>query len=155
MSSSTPTSTVSYNNKSRSFQSVQPSFTPLIPRREKRKSKTELAFRKYGKSSTSKKGKVSTFQRKLDYMGGANSRPAHFTRKESYIMMRGLLPVEASEEDVRQEICDIIKRSDDGDAFLCGLYDFEFIDMNGKHASVPNVKAGLAFNGKAIKKPGW
>ena len=50
--------------------------------------------------------------------------------------MRGLLPeisVDASEE-VRKDICDIIQSCSEYDVSLCGLYDFEFIDMNGKHA---------------------
>ena len=148
-----PLPTVSYNTKSRSFQSSQP-FSTLLPRREKRRSKSSLALAKYGGS---KKGKtqVSTFQRKLvvfNYMGGDS--PTHFIRKDQYIIMRGLLPeisVDASEEEVRKDICDIIRSCSEYDVSLCGLYDFEFIDMNGKHASVPNVKEGLKFTGKAVK----
>ena len=57
-------------------------------------------------------------------------------------MMRGLLPeisLDASEEKVRKDICDVINCSNDlVDApCLCDIHDFEFIDMNGKHATVP------------------
>ena len=88
---SSPLPSVSYNSKSRSLQSSQP-FSTFLPRREKRKSKSSLALAKYG---SGKKGKmqVSTFQRKLvvfNYMGVDS--PTHFTRKDKYIVMRGLLP---------------------------------------------------------------
>ena len=68
--------------------------------------------------------------------------------------MRGLLPdisVDASEEEVRKDVRDVIRSCSQYDVSFCGLYDFEFIDMSGKHASVPNVKAGLKFTGKAVK----
>ena len=35
-------------------------------------------------------------------------------------------------------------------ADLPGEKDFEFIDMNGKNASVPNFKPGYQFTGKAV-----
>ena len=84
-----PLPTVLYNTKSRSFHSSQ-AFSTLLPRREKRKSKSSLVLAKYGGS---KKGKtqVSTFQRKLvvfHYMGGDS--PTHFIRQDQYIIMWGL-----------------------------------------------------------------
>ena len=152
---SSPLPNVSYDTKSRSFLSSQ-SFMNPIPRKPKRKTKSSLAFAKYGEGSTKKaKGHVATFQKKLvvfGYMG--RNPPAQFTRKDKHIVMRGLLPdisVQASEEQVRKQIRDVIKSSSEHHASLCTEDDFEFIDMNGKNGSVPNVKSGHTFTGKAIK----
>ena len=154
-----PSSTVSYNKKNRSFQSTTLSSALQIPRREK--NKTPVAYAKYsfltGKGSKGKQRQSATFQKKLvvfQYMGSPRSAPAHFTRKDSYILVRGLLPdisLDASEKMVRKEIADVINSSNSlGDA-SCGIHDFEFIDLNGKHATVPNVKQGLEFTGRAVK----
>ena len=97
-----------------------------------------------------------TFQKKLvvfKYMG--RDPPAHFTRKEDYIVMRGILPdipLSASESRIRQEICEVIQTCSEHDLGLCDPDDFEFIDMNGKHASLPNHKPGFAFTANAVKK---
>lgn len=147
-----PLPTVSYNPKSRSF--VSSSIYSAIPRKTKRKSKFAAANEKYGECS--KKAKIgSTFQKKLAVFGYMGSdAPTHFTRKDSNIVMRGLLPdisVDASEDDVRKEICEVIRGCNEHDACLCTPQDFEFINMSGKHASIPNVKSGYEFTGKAVK----
>lgn len=149
-----PLPQISYNKRgTHSFLATSP---PLaIPRHDKQKSKS--AHVKYG-SQTPCKGKrqrQATFQRKItvfNYMG--SEAPSHFTRKDSYILMRGLLPdmsLEADEKTVRQEIADIINHSKSFGDVSCSPYDFEFIDVNGKHATIPNVKEGLEFTGKAVK----
>ncbi len=149
---------VKYNSSTRSF--LSPSFAPststmssVIPRRPKRKSKSSLAVEKY---THSKKGKDGpTFQKKLvvfNCMG--HDPPSHFTRKDKNIIMRGLLPeisVDLGEEAIRKEICDVIRNCKEHDMSLCSDTDFEFIDMNGKQASVPNYKHGYQFTGRAIK----
>lgn len=127
-----------------------------IPRRPKRKSKSQLSSAKYN-ASKSKKGKraVETFQRKLivfQYMGP--DAPRHITRKDDTILVRGMLreiPLTASEEEVREEICAVIRNCPEPDLCNCQPDDFEFIDMSGKHASVPNLKAGMAFSCAAVK----
>jgi len=75
-----------------------------IPRKVKRKS--NVAFEKYGGAS-SKKPKA-TFQKKLvvfNYMG--ETPPTRFTRKDKYIVMRGLLP--ETEDLARKEIRDVLR----------------------------------------------
>ena len=117
--------------------------------RKKRKSNMKLVY-------AAKKGRVSTasFQKKLvvfKYMGADG--PDMFTRADKRIAMRGLLPpipVDASEVNVRQEICDVIRSCTD--YRQCGPDDFEFIDMNGKQASIPNCKAGFLWDGRAVKE---
>ncbi len=60
---------------------------------------------------------LPTFQKKvvvLMYMGPSASR--NFALKDSYVIMRGLLPevpIEASESELRTRICDTIKSSDE------------------------------------------
>ena len=123
-----------------------------IPRNPKHKSKVTLAMEKYeGK----KKGRVST-QKKLvvfDYMG--RDPPKVFTRTDKRICMRGLLPpisIEASGSEVRREICDVIRTCSFPDLTECTLYDFEFIDMSGKQASIPRSKVGFEWKGRAVKE---
>ena len=69
------------------------------------------------------------------------------------IVVRGLLPpilVDASETDVRHGICEVIRSCSDFDN--CGPNDFQFIDMNGKQASVPKCKSGFVWDGRAVKE---
>lgn len=49
------------------------------------------------------------------------------------------IPLESTEDEVRGEICELIRSS--LNFAECGINDFEFIDMNGKQASVPKCKA--------------
>jgi hypothetical protein len=126
--------------------------TGQINRNKKRKSNLKFVTT----PASAKKGRVSTatFQKKLvvfNYMGVDGSDT--FTRADKRIAMRGLLPpipVDASESDVRREICDVIRScSDYGE---CCPDDFQFIDMNGKQASIPNCKAGFLWDGRAVKE---
>ena len=120
-----------------------------INRKPKRKAKFEL-------TKSVKKGRVSTakFQKKLVVFKYMGLDPVEkFTRADKKIAMRGLLPpipLESTEEDVRREICDVIRSS--SDFADCAINDFEFIDMSGKHASVPKCKAGFEWNGRAVKE---
>ena len=143
-----------YSVASRSLSS-----STQIPRRPKQKTKLQLAEEKYARQG--KKPKLvakpdPTFQKKLvvfKYMG--QDAPAHFTRKDKYILMHGILPdipLNATESQVRQEICEVIQTCSDHDLGFCGPSDFEFIDMSGKHASVPNHKPGFVFTASAVKK---
>ena len=99
---------------------------------------------KYG--GKKKKGWVSTatFQKKVvvfKYMG-PDAR------------MRGLLPqipVQASESEVRDEICDVL-RTCSPDLSECIPSDFEFIEMSGKQARVPQCKAGFEWEGRTVKE---
>ncbi len=124
-----------------------------IPRRPKRKSKLELVSAKY-----KRKQRLTTFQRKLVvfcYMG--QCAPSKFTRKEHRILMRGMLPeilITASEMEVREEIVSVIQANIDVDLSKCGLFDFEFIDLCGKNASVPNLKPGTAINCRVMLEMG-
>ena len=106
--------------------------------------------------SKSKKGRVSsaTFQKKLvvfKYMG--EDAPNKFTRADRNIIVRGLLPaimVEATEEEIRKEIGDVFRSEPDFSD--CGSHDFEFIDMSGKQASVPQCKTGFPWDGRAVRE---
>ena len=117
-----------------------------MTRKPKRKAGSEAI-------SKSKKGRVSsaTFQKKLvvfKYMG--EDAPSKFTRADKKIVVRGLLPpimVEATEEEIRKEICEVI--CSEPDFSDCRNHDFEFIDMSGKQASVPQYKTGFSWNGRA------
>ena len=58
--------------------------------------------------------------------------------------------MDASETDVKHEICKVIRSSSIFDK--CGPNDFQFIDMNGKQASVPKCKSGFVWDGQAVKE---
>ncbi len=152
----TPLPGSSYSPVDRSLPRPPITFN-AIPCRPKRKSKGDLASSKYlGTSSKKGKTNVETFQRKLivfKYM--ADPAPKHFTRRDEWILMRGMLPeipIDAPEEDVRSNICDVIKNCSEPNLSGCQPSDFEFIDMSGKHASVPNFKSGQAINCRTVKK---
>lgn len=81
--------------------------------------------------------------------------PDHFTRKDEWILLRGMTPemsIDATEEEVRRDVCAVNRNCSQYDLAGCQIDDFEFIDMSGKQASIPNVKPGMAFNCKALKK---
>ena len=149
MGSSTPR--LGYNTPTHSLLNLSGS---QIPKKPKRKAKIALAIEKY---AGKKKGWVSaTFQKKLvvlEYMGP--DAPNVFTRTDKKICVRGLLPanpVDASESEVRNEICDVVCTCSFPDLTECTPNDFEFIDMSGKQARVPQCKAGFEWGGRALKE---
>ena len=151
------TSRSGYNCSSRSITSLVRS--SQISRKSGRKSKLQLAEEKY---SSKKKSRLSTstFQKKVvvfGYMGPKS--PSIFTRSDKLIVARGLLPslpVHISEADLRSEVCDIKSTSvhtPDGDTSDgVGPYDFEFINMSGKQASIPQCKHGFEWDGRSVKE---
>ena len=124
-----------------------------ISRKSGRKGKGKLAEEKYG---TKKKVRLSTasFQKKVivfNYMG--SKPPGTFTRSDNLIVARGLLPslpVHISETELRSEICNIIKSNSSGPGVSPN--DFEFINMSGKQASVPQCKEGFEWDGRSVKE---
>ena len=75
------------------------------------------------------------------------------TRADRNIVVRGLLPaimVEATEEEIRKEIGDVIRSEPDFSD--CGSHDF---DMSGKQASVPQCKTGFYWDGRAARGASW
>ena len=81
--------------------------------------------------------------------------PKVFTRTDKKICTRGLLPpilVDSSEDEVRNEICDVIRTCSIPDLSECTPSDFEFIDMSGKQARVPQCKIGFEWDGRAVKE---
>ena len=126
--------------------------TGQINRNKKRKSNLKIV----SSSASAKRSRASTsrFQKKLvvfKYMG--KDGPDTFTRTDKRIAVRGLLPpipVDASESDVRREICDVIRSC--SDYVECSPDDFQFIDMNGKQASIPKCKVGFLWDGRAVKE---
>ena len=100
---------------------------------------------------------TAVFQKKLvvlEYLG--LDPPKTFTRTDKRIRMRGLLPpisIEASESEVRSEICDVIRTCSFPDITECTPYDFEFIDMSGKQATIPRCKVG--FEWKDAQSRNW
>ena len=61
------------------------------------------------------------------------------------------ISTEATEE-VCDEICAVICNCTQSNLAACQPYDFQFIDMSGKHACIPAVKPGMSFKGKATKQ---
>ena len=85
---------------------------------------------------------------------GENS-PQSFTRKESFILFRALLPeipIDDSEEKIREIIISLIHSNKQFDMSSFSESDFEFIDVNGKQACVPTCQESQQFNGRAIKQ---
>lgn len=77
---------------------------------------------------------------------------AKFTRKDSTVLTRGMLPeipLNATEMEIHEEICSVIRNSCELELSTCQPFNFEFMDMCGKNASVPNLKPGMTFNCKA------
>lgn len=143
---------VSYDSTLKSLSPNSP-----IPRKPKRYSKLSLATTKYGNAK--KKGRLSsaTFQKKLvvfRFMPGSDSiQPKSFTRADKIICVRGLLPslmVESSESEIRGEICEVMRSATSHKNVSPD--DFEFINMSGKQASVPQCKEGFEWNGRAVKE---
>ena len=150
MGTSTPR--LSYSTPSHSL--VNLSGSTQIPRKPKRKAKLVMAAEMYGGK---KKGSASTttFQKKLvvfEYMGPDS--PKVFTRTDKKICVRGLLPaipIHASESEVHNEICDVVRTCAFPDLTECTPSDFEFIDMSGKQARIPQCKIGFEWGGRAIR----
>ena len=122
--------------------------------RKTRKSRATYSFEKNTKPSIKKC--CSTLKKKLivfKYMGPES--PSQFTRKEQNVVMRGLLAeisLEATESEIREEICAVIRSCGEHNLSDCTSEDFEFIDMSGKCASVPNCRRGFQFDGQGIKQ---
>ena len=67
----------------------------------------------------------------------------------------GLLPsisIEAEEAEIRHEICALTHSSSCPSYQEIGPTDFEFINMSGKKASVPQCKDGFEWDGRAVKE---
>ena len=84
--------------------------------------------------------------------------PTSFTRSDKDILTSGLLPVmsvDATEEEIRNEICAIVnscRTTDKLNLSVIAVNDFHFINMSGKHATVPHCKEGFQWNGRAVKE---
>ena len=111
---------------------------------------------KYGTPKPPNKGgkkPAPTFQKKIvviEYMG--DDAPKTFGLKESFVLMRGMLPdisLTATEKEVCAHICEVI-RSDDSYGY-CTEKDFEFLEATGKSICVPAKPANFTWNGKAVK----
>ena len=69
--------------------------------------------------------------------------------------MTGLLPsvsLEANEETLRKEICEVIHSYSSPDLSSIEPKDFEFISVHGKHAVIPQCNNGFKWNGRAVKE---
>lgn len=135
---------------------TSPASTAMIQRRSKGKGKSKLAVEKYG-GTTSRKGRKPAvkFQKKLvviDYMGP--KAPRSFGLKESYVLMRGMLPeieVCAGEEEVRETIMHTMKDSEKSLAAF-DHSQFQLMEANGKTLCVPAQHAGFEWTGRAVKE---
>lgn len=81
--------------------------------------------------------------------------PNNFTRSDKDIVTRGLLPqipVSATEDEVRNEICQVVCSCTIPILGEIGPKDFHFINLAGKQASVPSCKEGFEWNGRAVKE---
>ena len=59
----------------------------------------------------------------------------------------------ASEAEIREEIVAIIRQAEERGYNLrvCNPTNFQFIQVSGKYATVPNVRSGFAWTGDAVK----
>lgn len=123
-----------------------------LERRPKHKGKSKLA--KYGGTPKGRKPAV-TFQKKLvvvDYMGP--KAPRSFGLKETYVLMRGMLPelsIEADEKELRQVIANTMCDSEKALNEL-SRNDFEFLEANGKRLCVPAHQLDFEWTGRAVKQ---
>ena len=85
---------------------------------------------------------------------GVNA-PESFTRSDKDVCTSGLLPLvstDATEEEIRQEICAVINNCSNPELSEIAPNDFEYINMSGKRASIPHCKEGFEWNGRAVKE---
>ncbi len=138
---------INYDSTMRSMSSTS------IPRKPKRYSKSSIAAMKYPQH---KKGRMSStcyFQKKVVIFRFMPAQPKSFTRSEKLILVTGLLPslpIDASEKDIRGEICDVIKSTDEFKDVT--PEDFEFINMCGKQGTIPQCKEGFEWNDRSVKE---
>lgn len=127
----------------------------LLERRPKRKGKSKLADEKYSTGPVPKSKGKGTFQKKfvlVDYMG--EDPPRKFALKESYVVMRGILPELqfcAEESVVRRCVVEAIKHSERSLADLAPN-EFEFLEACGKSLCVPACNPGFMWTGRAVKE---
>ncbi|XP_065887912.1 uncharacterized protein [Dysidea avara] len=124
--------------------------TPQLPRRSKQKGKySATAYNRSKKTSVSFQKRIYVF----GYMG--EDPPKKFTRCDKDIYLSGLLPslsTNATEKEVREEICALIHSSSGSISISVKPTDFEFINMCGKQASVVYCKEGFHWDGRAVKE---
>ena len=147
MGSGTPT--VSYNSPVNSLaQSSQ------LARHPKQKGKYSAAVKKYGTKKPRRS--AATFQKKLYvFQNMGPDAPNKFTRSDKNICLKGLLPpisIEASESEIRKEICALIHSGYCSTHMEISPTDFEFINMSGKQASVACCKENFECNGRAVRE---
>ena len=143
------TPTVSYNSPVNSLaQSSQ------LARHPKQKGKYSAAVKKYGTKKPRRS--AATFQKKLYvFQNMGPDAPDKFTRSDKNICLNGLLPpisVEASESEIREEICALIHSGYCSTHMEISPTDFEFINMSGKQASVACCKENFEWNGRAVRE---
>ena len=86
-------------------------------------------------------------------MSDLSSQPKSFTRSDKFICVTGLLlslPIDSSESEIRNEICEVIKSASEFKDVSPD--DFEFINRNGKQATVPQCKEGFKWDGRSVKE---
>lgn len=112
-----------------------------------------MAAEKYAPVSVPKR--KSNFQKKfvlVDYMG--EDAPCKFALKESYVVMRGILPeinVCAEEQTVRSIVAESIRHSDQSLSSLAST-QFQFLEACGKCLCVPAYGPGFSWTGRAVKE---
>ena len=130
----------------------------LIDRRPKQRiSKLKLAGKVHGIPQGTKSPRISTFWKHIrvfEYMG--KESPRSFVRSDKKILLSGIMePIStvASEAEIREEIVAIVRRAEEPGYNLrvCDPTDFQFIQVSGKSATVPNVRSGFAWTGDAVK----
>ena len=147
---------IGYNPESASLSNLQQKDTSTIPRRPSRKSKYQLALEKCGGSAKRGRSCATSFQKKIVVFKdmGVNA-PTSFTRSDKDVYTSGLLPlvsIDATEEEIRQEICAVINNCSNPELSEIAPNDFEYINMSGKRASIPHCKEGFEWNGRAVKE---
>uniref|UniRef100_A0A1X7SRJ3 Uncharacterized protein n=1 Tax=Amphimedon queenslandica TaxID=400682 RepID=A0A1X7SRJ3_AMPQE len=127
---------------------------PMNPSSSRVHFETKPTRQRRGKKSYSNSS-VPKFQKKLVVFKYMSDHPNSFTRKDSYILLRGLLPeisINAKECEIRSDIISLLHNCQEFDLHTITEKDFEFIDVTGKHCVVPVCSDGQVFNGRSVKQ---
>ncbi len=141
---------INYDPTMRSMSSTS------IPRKPKGYSKSFIAAMKYPQH---KKGRMSStcyFQKKVVIFCFMPAQPKYFTRSEKLVLVTGLLPswpIDATEKDIRGEICDVIKSTDEFKDVT--PEDFEFINNVWKTRYHSSMQGGIRVEWSFSERACW
>ena len=103
-----------------------------------------------------KRNTVPTFQKPIHVFDYDIQHAGRFTKTNTNVIVSGMvspIPVGAGEDDVRHEITSMLRntKSERHDLSTVTPSHFEFIQVTGKVAQVPNTTLDFQWNGNAVK----